>query len=468
MSPQLLEESMWNHLILHKPFAAYGGHSLIAMRLRSEIVAAFGKMPNIAFLMSETCTIRNLLQQLSSQSALGSTNRPHIEFPFVCEKTHKSYYHMETTSVRKFGATHRILKHLPENVTQPVHAFFVEVFEMDLEEQLDDLEDLVSKMLIAHPILGARYSAEKRELIISDDERDIDEYCSWDRSLWQVRHFIFGMYDRPLFHVIGHQGQKKLTIVWHHMIMDDYSEAVLREDVAAIIRGEQVEPPDLTMYSRIARHPLRAELTEPHLFQSFTLAPKLHCNPFFNRSKLAHTVTLFAAVSQKKIESDIDRLRDFLDSWCGVTMQETGRLGLVTNARAKVDEDATRLIGALLYTLEWTYDSNSRELEPLNCSINEDAPGLVINTYSTDKKAEELVAEMGFASPQQIVAGSTKGAIRQEFAGTLGVNFSEGNQVLVECVSAADATVYIGIYNTGMYDAHEQVRSLQYRLIGAR
>jgi len=249
--------------------------------------------------------------------------------------------------------------------------------------------------------------------------------------------------------------------------MDDFSETILRRDVAAIIRGEQVQPPDLTMYTRIARHPLRAELIEPHPFQPFTLAPKLHCNPFFNRSKIAHTVTLFAAVSKKKIESDTERLRDFLDSWCGVTMQEAGRLGLVTNARAKVEEDATSLIGALLYTLEWTYDSTTRTLAPLNCSINEDAPGLVVNTYSTHKKAEELVAEMGFASPHDIVAGSTKGAIRQEFAGTLGVNFSEGNQVLVECVSAVDATVYIGIYNTSMYDAHEQVRSLQHRLIGA-
>jgi hypothetical protein len=455
------------HISANKPFATYGGHSLTAMRLRSEVVAVFGKMPDIAFLMSETCTVRSLLQHLASQSAPASAINAEVEFPFVCEKTHKSYYHMETTTVSKFGATHRLLKHLPESVTQPVHAFFVEVFEIHLEEEVDDLQDLVSKVLVAHPILRAKYSTQ-RELVISDGQLDVQEYCSWDRQLWQVRHSIFGMYDRPLFHVIGHRGQKKLTVVWHHMIMDDFSEDILRKDISALMRGQHVQPPDLTMYTRIARHPVRAELPEQHpsrSIQPFKFAPKLHCNPFFSRSKVAHTVTMFAAVSQKKIENDIDRLRDFLDSWCAVTMQETGRLGLVTNARAKVDEDATRLIGALLYTLEWAYDSTSRTLTPLNCSINEDAPGLVINTYSTDRMANELVEEIGFASSQQIVAGSTKGTIRQEFAGTLGVNFSEGNQVLVECVSAADATVYIGIYNTGMYDAHEQVRSLQRRLI---
>lgn len=48
------------------PFIAYGGHSLTALQLNSKILTGFGKRPELAFLTSEDCTVRALLQQLSA------------------------------------------------------------------------------------------------------------------------------------------------------------------------------------------------------------------------------------------------------------------------------------------------------------------------------------------------------------------------------------------------------------------
>jgi len=268
------------------------------------------------------------------------------------------------------------------------------------------------------------------------------------------------MYDRPLFHIIGHRSQKnKLTVVWHHIIMDDHSELILRRDISALAHGEHVQSPDLNMYTRIAQHRLRAVASTPHAYAPFLLPRSRERR----RDKVAHSIVMFAAVSRHTIERDMDRLRWLLDSWCSVTLQEKGRFGLLTNARSKVDEDATNLIGALFYMLEWSYNSTTRELLPLNCGFDEEAPGVIINTYSTSKTAEELLGEMGFDSPNKVVAGSTKHAIKTELSGALGVNFSDGAQVDVECVACADATVTIGMFNTSQYDALHEVQSLQRR-----
>ncbi|CAJ1425077.1 unnamed protein product [Effrenium voratum] len=48
------------------PFVAYGGHSLTAVQLCSGISGAFGQRPDLAFLMSEDCTVRALLAKLQA------------------------------------------------------------------------------------------------------------------------------------------------------------------------------------------------------------------------------------------------------------------------------------------------------------------------------------------------------------------------------------------------------------------
>jgi len=238
--------------------------------------------------------------------------------------------------------------------------------------------------------------------------------------------------------------------------MGDYSEAILRRDIHSLIRGQAVAQPDLSMYTRIARNPVRAIPTTPHPYVPFMLTPNLH-----RRRSLTYSITMFAAVSKTIIRNDTDRLRDLMGSWCGVINQERGRFGVVTNARAKLDEDASSLIGALLYTLEYSYDAQARILTPLNCGVDEDAPGLVINTFSTERKAADVLLQYSFTNADEIISGSTPMPIKEEFAGMMGVKFSEGAPLLIECVAAADFTVYVGMYNSAMYDALEQVRALQ-------
>lgn len=52
---------------------------------------------------------------------------------------------------------------------------------------------------------------------------------------------------------------------------------------------------------------------------------------------------------------------------------------------------------------------------------------------------------------------------KKEFAGALGVRFSDGGPVLIECVAYKDSTVFAGMFNSDMYDALGQVRALQQR-----
>jgi amino acid adenylation domain-containing protein len=48
---------------VNTPFVAYGGHSLTAVQLCSAVVAEFGKRPDLLFLTSADCTVRELLKK---------------------------------------------------------------------------------------------------------------------------------------------------------------------------------------------------------------------------------------------------------------------------------------------------------------------------------------------------------------------------------------------------------------------
>ena len=48
---------------------AYGGHSLTAVQLCSAVVAEFGKRPDLLFLTSADCTVRELLKKFERSGA---------------------------------------------------------------------------------------------------------------------------------------------------------------------------------------------------------------------------------------------------------------------------------------------------------------------------------------------------------------------------------------------------------------
>merc|ERR1712135_98943 len=54
---------------VNTPFVAYGGHSLTAVQLCSAVVAEFGKRPDLLFLTSADCTVRELLKKFERSGA---------------------------------------------------------------------------------------------------------------------------------------------------------------------------------------------------------------------------------------------------------------------------------------------------------------------------------------------------------------------------------------------------------------
>lgn len=60
------------------PFVAYGGHSLTALQLCSKIFAEFGKRPDLAFLTSDDCSVRQLLAKMNLRCSTKPEERSHI------------------------------------------------------------------------------------------------------------------------------------------------------------------------------------------------------------------------------------------------------------------------------------------------------------------------------------------------------------------------------------------------------
>ena len=94
-----------------------------------------------------------------------------------------------------------------------------------------------------------------------------------------VRYTILRMYDCPVFHLVGHEQQEeatggecavlrlvghrrqeedtcgpvvRATVVWHHVVMDAYSNNIIRRDVAALAREEALQPANLRVYAGLA------------------------------------------------------------------------------------------------------------------------------------------------------------------------------------------------------------------------
>merc|ERR1712066_998937 len=87
------------------------------------------------------------------------------------------------------------------------------------------------------------------------------------------------MYDCPLFHLVGH-GQAeghicgpatRITVLWSHVIMDSYSDHVIRRDIEALARGEVLRPANLRAYTALAEDPLAQPTLNEHAFKPFSL-----------------------------------------------------------------------------------------------------------------------------------------------------------------------------------------------------
>jgi acyl-CoA synthetase (AMP-forming)/AMP-acid ligase II len=453
-------------------FAAYGGHSLMALTLRSEIAKTFGVFPNAALIMSEECTVRRLVNEVKS----GSTpmqERPKVDvnFPFTCEKSFHTFFHMEGTSVPMYRAAHAITKYMPEQTTALLNFYFVPTLEIDLDRPLQDLEGMVAELIRAHPILRARYN-EKQDIIIPAAATDAAEYCSWDQDLRKVRQSILKMYDCPLFHIIAHRSRAwhrhgpahRVTVVWHHIVMDTHSEQLIKRDILALLRGESLVDADLSLYHVVAQHSAAKPRTTPHPFNTFSLPRTASCSVMNISGSVAHTVTSMVAVSRRPFTQGLDKVRFFLDAFCEVTGQLKGRCGLVTNARTHVDRDASNLMGALLYNLEYSYDSTSGELLALGCSLSDGEPSLAINMHPEEDDAMSIISRMGFKDPEKALAGVTENCIKQNFVGACGVNFAKGTHLYVECLEVSDATLFTAIYSDALFDGLETMRALHERL----
>lgn len=454
----------------------------MALRLRAEVNTAFGQFPSATFLMTEQCTCRSLLAELKETGAKQKElSKPLIQFPFVVERSfHPSgtcpFFYMDNANQAMWSATHAVTKFLPDELATKINHYYVPILEFDLPKPVADLEELAQKLLTAHPVLTARYSRE-RKLVIRSRESNVHEYLSWDEDIKSMRHRILGLYERPLFNIMGHRARTwhkhgpavRITVSWHHVVMDAYSEYLIERDVCALALGETLAEANLAGYKAIADNPIaKVEPETQHSVPTFSLRQRVSCSLMPMVEHVRHSAGMFVAVSYQPFKSDMERLTYFLDSWCECTGQLQGRFGLVTNARTKVDEDTSNLIGALLYNLEFTYDSTDGKLTPLQASMGDSQPGMVINMYPTPDTAADIVNRMAFPDPKRVISGDPEACLNDSlFSGAFGTDFADGKHLYVECLSTGngtEGTFFLGIYPNKWFDGNEEIRALQRKL----
>jgi len=175
---------------------------------------------------------------------------------------------------------------------------------------------------------------------------------------------------------------------------------------------------------------------------------------------------LMVAVSHRTFESDMDRVRFFLDAFCAVSGQSRGRFGLVTNARAKVNVDASNLIGALIYNAEYSYDSATGEIKALDNAANaKTGVGFNMHDSFAGKAPEEVLSEMGVKHIDKVIQGDVDFSVVRSFTGVFGANFADGEGFYIECLPVVGATIFRGMYPDALLKAKSMVRALQQRLI---
>jgi acyl-CoA synthetase (AMP-forming)/AMP-acid ligase II len=470
-----------NEISVETAFLTYGGHSLTALALRSEISRNFGIYLPAALFADEKCTVRWLLEEMKKFDKKAQQEvHPKVvaRLPFLVERTISTFFHMDGVEPHMYVAAHKFVPLVPATSLRPAFFYFVPCVEIELEHPVNDLFGLAAKLIQAHPILRSRYSY-KRELIIPAEESsptDVGIYCSWDAPVNPLRLAIMKMYECPLFHIIGYRKPNhsegpavSITVLWHHLISDAHSDDIVKRDINMLASGASLNPANLSAYAACSQH----SLAKPTLSEKvrgrwcdepkFALPLKPRCDITNISGRVVHTLCVSVAVSRRVFDQDTDKARFFLDHFCSATGQFRGRLGLLTNARSKVDEDASSLIGALIYSEEYAYDWDSSTLEPLGRATDPNSC-LVINVQNSyrDLPAEEIIARLGYDHCDRVVAGDPAFSIRQRaMSGGLGINFGAGESLYVECMAVRDATIFLTMYPDTMFDGLDTIRFLQ-------
>merc|ERR1712032_690269 len=137
---------------------------------------------------------------------------------------------------------------------------------------------------------------------------------------------------------------------------------------------------------------------------------------------------------------------------------------MVTNARAKVDVDASSLVGALLYHAEYSFDSATGEIKALGNACDARS-GLGFNMHSAfaEMSLAEVLSDIGVRHADKVAHGDADSSVVKSFTGVLGANFADGNGFYVECLPVVGATIFRGMYPDVLLKAKSMVRALQQR-----
>jgi len=256
------ERVLGMQISMETPFIAYGGHSLTALALRSEISKHFGSFPDLIVIMAEDGTPRKLLEEIHSHKVAEVTDDA-VQFPFVIPRTISTVFHFDSIDPTLYAASRKAIRALPQATKDLMYSEFVPSFEIELDKPVATLSILAGDLLAAHPILHARYDLT-RQLIVPSAVVRPNAYFSWNRNLDEVRYEIMTLYNCPLFHLTGYRQCAKdtagpavrLVVAWSHVIQDAYSARILRRDIAALARGEKLKQANLRAYTALAEHPL--------------------------------------------------------------------------------------------------------------------------------------------------------------------------------------------------------------------
>jgi len=253
--------------------------------------------------------------------------------------------------------------------------------------------------------------------------------------------------------------------VWNHIISDAYSGKVIARDIAAWAGGAVIQTANVHAYSTLSEHPLARPVVDEHGFKPFVLPARRPYGIRALRGKVIHTMRTMVAVARRDFDSDMERLRFFLDAFCASTGQPQGTFGLVTNSRARANVDTSNLVGALIYNSEYSYDCATREIKSLG-TARDGKSGLALNLHDTfaGMFVEDALPKLGVKNADQVAQGSARHSIVRCCTGACGANFAAGEGFYIECLPVVGATIFRGLYPDTLLNAKSIVWDLHQRL----
>merc|ERR1712151_1056798 len=118
------ERVLRKDVCVETPFMAYGGHSLTALALRSEISKTFGVFLPAALITNELCTVKWLLVEIQKRSSV-EEEETEVSLPLVLERTISTFFHMDGVDPRMYAIVHAFTRFLPESSAAPMNFYYV-------------------------------------------------------------------------------------------------------------------------------------------------------------------------------------------------------------------------------------------------------------------------------------------------------------------------------------------------------